>query len=73
MIRKGIIKINPYKFQPMIRYVDGKKYSWSNLIDNVLVADIHPKHHKFAYDNMNKEVEFTIDNKDFALIKFKSK
>jgi len=58
-IRKGIIKINPYRFQPVI------------VTDNHPATDVCIKQKDFAYNNINLEVEFYIAKNDYAIIKMK--
>ena len=55
-IRKGIIKINPYRFQPVI------------VTDDHPTTDVCIQQRDFARDNINLEVEFYIDKKDYAII-----
>ena len=56
-IRKGIIKINPNKFQPVV------------VTEDQLATDVCIKQKDFAYNNINLEVEFYIDKNDYAIIK----
>ena len=59
-IRKGIIKINPYIFQPVV------------VTEDQLSTDVCTKQKDFAYNNINKKVEFYIDKNDYAIIKLKT-
>jgi hypothetical protein len=54
--RKGIIKINPYRFQPVVVTEDHPE------------TDVCIKQKDFAYNNINSEVEFYIDKNDYAVI-----
>ena len=56
-IRKGIIKINPNRFQPVI------------VTEEHRTTDVCIKQKDFAYNNINMEVEFYIDENDYAIIK----
>ena len=56
-IRKGIIKINPNKFQPVV------------VTEDQLATDVCIKQKDFAYNNINLEVEFYIYKNDYAIIK----
>lgn len=68
-IKKGIIKINPFRFHPVILYACGEKvFKWNKLVDNIISIEVTPKHRKYALDNMGHEVEFTINKKDQAII-----
>ena len=58
-IRKGIIKINPYRFQPVI------------VTDDYPTTEVCIKQRDFAYNNINLEVKFYVDKKDYAIIKMK--
>ena len=55
--KKGIIKINPYRFQPVV------------VTEDHLATDVCTKQKDFAYNNINMEVEFYIDKNDYAIIK----
>jgi hypothetical protein len=54
--RKGIIKINPYRFQPVVVTEDHPE------------TDVCIKQKDFDYNNINSEVEFYIDKNDYAVI-----
>ena len=56
-IRKGIIKINPKRFQPVI------------VTEDHPTTDVCIKQIDFTYNNINMEVEFYIDENDYAIIK----
>jgi hypothetical protein len=58
--KKGIIKINPNRFQPVI------------VTEDQLATDVCIKQIDFAYNNINMEVEFYIDENDYAIIKLKT-
>jgi hypothetical protein len=58
-IKKGIIKINPHRFQPVI------------VTDNHPATDVCIKQKDFAYNNINLEVEFYIVKNNYAIIKMK--
>lgn len=55
--RKGIIKISPYRFQPVV------------VTEDHPTTDVSIKQEDFAYNNINLEVEFYIDKNDYAVIK----
>jgi hypothetical protein len=57
--RKGIIKISPYRFQPVV------------VTEDHPATDVCIKQKDFAYNNINMEVEFYIDENDYAIIKNK--
>lgn len=67
--KKGIIKINPVRFHPVILYACGETFEWRNKkLENIISIDIAPRQRKYALDNMGCEVEFTINKKDYAII-----
>ncbi len=67
-IKKGIIKINPVRFNPIILYACGEKYEWNKKVENIISIDVTPRQQKYALNNTGSEVEFYINKKDFGVI-----
>jgi hypothetical protein len=69
-MRKGIIKINPQRFCPVIIWQNGR-LDWAGTKrekPSTTSFEITPSQQKWAVNNVNKEFIFEFDNKDYAKI-----
>jgi hypothetical protein len=64
----GIIKINPWRFTPVVVYSLGDKSSWGEIVENIVSDEITIRQQKMGFDNIGASVIFEIKN-GWAVIK----
>lgn len=69
-MREGIIKINPYRFYPVVSWKTGGVL-WGGTKKERPKKDFYeitPSQQDWAFKNINKNVKFEFDDKDYAKI-----
>lgn len=72
-MREGIIKINPYRFQPVVSYETGRTL-WTGFKRDIPIphkesCDVCPEQINWAYEHVNETVSFHLIDGYVKIIK----